>query len=43
MWLAQWDVYGNAGPEVTQLLGWDALGTLGAPSASLAGTIKSHS
>lgn len=27
MWLIQWDVYGNAGPEVAQLLGWDALGT----------------
>lgn len=41
--LAHWDVYRNAGPEVTQLLGWDPLGILRTPSASLAGTIKGYS
>lgn len=41
--LAHWGVYGNAGPEVAQLLGWDPLGILRTPSASLAETIKGYS
>lgn len=41
--LAHWDVYGNAGPEVAPLLGWDPLDILRTPSASLAGILKGHS
>lgn len=33
--LAHWDVYGNAGPEVAQLLGWDPLDILKDPKCQL--------